>query len=156
MSKSNLKNINDLNTYKLPSLFFTNGLYNNMLLRLKKSVMWWLHSKTHKNVFFCTDTYRANKYVYLFFYTNTYIISKKTNFLKKTFFFEKVNWNKKIFKKFSYLKYFNLTWKKEKKKIFSWRPKHRQLWKFQILPFTVKQKYSLNEFFFFQKISIHL
>lgn len=43
MSKSNLKNINDLLLKKTPYLVFNKSCYSNLLLKLKKSTVWKLN-----------------------------------------------------------------------------------------------------------------
>lgn len=56
MSKSNLKNINNLTTTKNPYILYTNSTYSNLLYKLQKSCawslktnLWWNQSLTKSN-----------------------------------------------------------------------------------------------------------
>lgn len=57
MSKSNLKNINDLRVKKTPYLVFTKSTYSNLLLKLKKGAMWNLNqfNTFNKSLSLCNE-----------------------------------------------------------------------------------------------------
>lgn len=107
MSKSNLKNINDLRVKKTPYLVFTKSTYSNLLLKLKKSSIWKLSQNNifNKSLLLCNENLQKillKKYTKLKnkskrqFYYNFILFKYNPNILEsfnesvEYFFFKKI------------------------------------------------------------------